>query len=268
MSTQPPRASAAGLGRPLLVALAILATLAVNGLAVSLPLFGRDTGEISDLYASRFTPAGYVFAIWSLIYTGLIAYAVWQALPAQRGDARVRSLDLPLLINCAANSLWLVFWHRLSIPATVPVMLVILGSLIVIHNRLGIGRLAPKSLGERWCARATFSVYLGWISVATVANVSILLIHLGWDGWPLSPETWAVLLVAVAGVLAWLMVLRRGDALYPLVIAWAAWGIANKQADAATVVLAAQLVTAAALAASLVAAWRSRSRPAGALGAG
>lgn len=260
MNTQSRRAPTAGFARPLLVALAIVTTLVVNGLAVSLPLFGRDTGAISDLYPSRFTPAGYVFAIWSLIYVGLIAYAIWQTLPAQRRDARIRALDLPILVNCLANSLWLVLWHRLSIPATVPVMLVLLGSLIVIHHRLGIGRRAPEGLGERLCARATFSVYLGWISVATVANVAVLLIHLGWDGGPLSPESWAVLMVAVAGVLAWLMSLLRGDAIYPLVIAWATWGIAARQADAATVVLAAQLVTAAALAATLAAVWRARPR--------
>lgn len=265
MSSQPPTQPPAGLARPLLVAAAILAAITVNGLAVSLPLYGRDTGAISDLYPSRFTPAGYVFAIWSVIYLGLIAYAVWQALPAQRGDARIRSLDLPLLVNCAANGLWLILWHRLDIAATVPVMLVILGSLIVIHTRLGIGRRAPKGPGERWCARATFSVYLGWITVATVANVSVLLIDQGWNGAPLAPETWAVLMLGVAGLLAWLMALRRGDALYPLVIAWAAWGIAARQADAATVVLAAQVVTAAALLAGLAAAWRSRSAPASGL---
>lgn len=265
MNSQPPARPAAGLARPLLVALAIVATLVVNGLAVSLPLYGRDTGAISDQYPSRFTPAGYVFAIWSLIYLGLIAYALWQALPARRGDPRVRSQDLPVLVSCLANSLWLVLWHRLSIPATVPVMLVLLVSLIVIHTRLGIGRRAPEGPGERWCARATFSVYLGWITVATVANVSVLLLDLGWNGAPLAPETWAVLMLGVAGLLAWLMALRRGDALYPLVIAWAAWGIAARQADAPTVVLAAQAVTAAALLAGLAAAWRSRSAPKGGL---
>lgn len=257
MSSQPNASPAPSLTRPLLLIAAILGSIVLNGLAVALPLFGRDTGEISDGYPSRFTPAGYVFSIWSLIYLGLIAYAVWQALPAQRADPRIRSLDGPILLSSLANGLWLVFWHRLDIPLTLPLMLVLLGSLITVHTRLGIGQRPAKSQGEAWCARATFGLYLGWITVATVANVSILLLHLGWQGGPLSGETWASLLVGVAGLLAWLMALRRGDAVYPLVIAWAAWGIAAKQADAASLAMVAKTVAGLALLASL---WALRGK--------
>lgn len=247
----------APLTRPLLVIVAILGSIALNGLAVALPLFGRDTGEISDGYPSRFTPAGYVFSIWSLIYLGLIAYAIWQALPEQRSDPVVRALDGPILLSSLANGLWLVFWHRLDIPLTLPLMLVLLGSLITVHTRLGIGRWPARSRGEAWCARVPFGLYLGWITVATVANVAILLLHLGWQGGPLSPEVWAAALVLVAGLLAWLMALRRGDAVYPLVIAWAAWGIAAKQADAASLALIARSVAGLAILASL---WAMRGK--------
>lgn len=232
------------------VVVAVAAAIATNVLAVALPLAGRDTAAVSDMYPVRFTPAGYVFGIWSVIYVGLVAFAIWQALPAQRSDPLVRRLDGPVLAGCAANALWLVMWHNLWIPASLPVMLVLLGSLIVTYTRLGTGVRPARSAGERWCARLPFSVYLGWISVATIANTSIVLYHLGWRGAPLSEPAWAAIVLAVAAGLALAMARRHGDVAYPLVIAWAAYGIAVKQADAALIVYAAWAVTAVALAAA------------------
>lgn len=233
------------------VVLGIAGAIAMNVLAVALPLAGRDTAAVSDMYPVRFTPAGYVFAIWSVIYVGLIAFAVWQAMPAQRSDPAVRRLDGPVLLGCAANAVWLVAWHNLWIPASLAIMLVLLGSLVVTYLRLGTGVRPARSAGERWCARLPFSVYLGWISVATIANTSIVLYHLGWRGAPLSEPVWAAILLVVAAGLALTMARRHADAAYPLVIAWAAYGIAVKQADAAVVVYAAWAVTAVALAAAV-----------------
>lgn len=231
------------------VVVAIAAAIATNALAVALPLAGRDTAAVSDMYPVRFTPAGYVFSIWSVIYLGLIAFAIWQALSPQRSDPAVRRLDGPVLVGCAANALWLVAWHNLWIPASLLIMLVLLGSLIATYIRLGTGIRPARSAGERWCARLPFSVYLGWISVATIANTSIVLYHLGWRGAPLSEAAWAAIVLAVAAALALVMARRHGDAAYGLVIAWAAYGIAVKQADAATVVYAAWAAAAVALAA-------------------
>lgn len=244
------------------VVVAIAAAIATNVLAVALPLAGRDTAAVSDMYPVRFTPAGYVFSIWSVIYLGLIAFAIWQALPAQRSDPAVRRLDEPVLVGCVANAVWLVMWHNLWIPASLLVMLVLLGSLIATYTRLGTGVRPARSAGERWCARLPFSIYLGWISVATIANASIVLYHLGWRGAPLSEAAWAAIVLAVAAVLALVMARRHGDAAYGLVIAWAAYGIAVKQADAATVVYAAWATAAVALGAAvwaIAAASRSRS---------
>jgi len=218
--------------------LAVIATIAVNGLANALPLNGLNTGEISDRFQVFFVPAGYVFSIWGLIYLGLIAFAVFQALPAQRNNPRLRLIDIPFVLSCLANIVWLFLWHYLQFPLTLLVMLCLLGSLITIYLRLEIGR-ARVSPGERWCVHLPFSVYLGWVTVATIANATDVLDYLKWDAWGIRPELWAVImLVAATGLTLWVS-LTRGDAAFLLVIVWAFVGIAIKQAGTPLVAKAA-----------------------------
>ncbi len=209
--------------------LAVIATIAVNGLANALPLNGLNTGEISDRFQVYFVPAGYVFSIWGLIYLGLIAFAVYQALPAQRSNPRLRLIDIPFVLSCLANIVWLFLWHYLQFPLTLLVMLCLLGSLITIYLRLGIGR-ARVSPGERWCVHLPFSVYLGWVTVATIANATDVLDYLKWNGWGIRPELWAVVMLVVATGITFWVSLTRGDAAFLLVILWAFVGIAFKQA--------------------------------------
>ena len=120
--------------------LAVLGLLLVNGLANSLPLNGLNTGEISDRFDVLFVPAGYVFSIWGLIYLGLIAFSIYQVMPAQRENPRLRSLGWLFALSCLANITWLFLWHYEYFVLTVVAMLVLLGSLIIIYQRLGIGR--------------------------------------------------------------------------------------------------------------------------------
>jgi hypothetical protein len=210
-----------------LVTLAI--TLMVNALANTLPLNGRTTGAISDRFAANlFAPAGYVFSIWGVIYLGLVAFALYQATPAGRRSRAVGRLGSWFALTGFANSLWIVFWHYEIFPATLVLMLVLLVSLCVIVSRLGAPNGSP-SVADRWLVYLPFSLYLGWISVATIANASVFLLSLGWDGAPLAPVAWALILLAVAtGLGAW-MVLRRGDLAYAAVLVWAFIGIAVKQ---------------------------------------
>ena len=209
--------------------LAVIATIAVNGLANALPLNGLNTGEISDRFQVYFVPAGYVFSIWGLIYLGLILFAVYQALPAQRSNPRLRLIDIPFLLSCVANIVWLFLWHYEQFPLTLVVMLCLLLLLITIYLRLEIGR-ARVSPGERWFVQLPFSVYLGWVTVATIANATDVLDYLKWDGWGIQPELWAVIMLVVATGLTFWVSLSRGDAAYLLVIVWAFAGIAIKQA--------------------------------------
>ncbi len=222
--------------RQVLIVLAVVATIIVNGLANGLPLNGKDTGEISDRFNVYFVPAGYVFSIWGLIYLGLIAYAIFQALPAQRTNPALRKIGGLFLLSSAANIAWIFLWHYEQFPLTILVMLALLGSLIGIYLGLRSGRTTVPA-AERWIVRLPFSIYLGWISVATIANASALLDYLNWTGWGLSPETWTVIMLAATAVIAALMSFTRRDAAYLAVLVWALAGIALKHAATPVIAL-------------------------------
>jgi benzodiazapine receptor len=220
--------------RQILVVLATLATIVVNGLANALPINGLGTGEISDMFDVFFVPAGYVFSIWGLIYLGLLAYSVYQALPSQRENAALQKIGYLYIWSSVANIVWLFFWHYLLFPLTLLAMLVILGLLIAIYLRLDIGR-TQVSTAEKWLVHVPFSIYLGWITVATIANVTSLLDYLGWNGWGISPQVWAVIMLLAAVVISGIMSFTRGDIAYSLVLIWAFVGIAVKHQGTALV---------------------------------
>jgi translocator protein len=219
----------------LAVVLATLLAIAVNVLANVLPIAGRTTGEISDAFPSLVTPAGYVFSIWGLIYLGLVGFAVWQALPAQADDARLRSVAAPVVVGHLTNALWIVAWHTLSIGLSLVLMLVLLASLIITYLRLRRSRATtrPPSVGpaERLLARGTFSVYLGWITVATVANVTIWLMDLGFErSFLLLPASlWGAVTLLLATGVGIRMLSRYRDLAFAAVLVWAFVGIVVMQ---------------------------------------
>lgn len=229
--------------RQILVIVSVVATIIVNALASALPINGQTTGEISDSFDVFFVPAGYVFSIWGLIYVGLIAYAVYQALPAQAHNRDLRGIGYVFVLSSLANIGWILLWHYEVFPATVLVMLALLVCLIVIYQRLDIGR-KQVSNGMRWLVHLPFSIYLGWITVATIANVTALLSYWDWSGWGLSPEAWTVIMLAIATAVGGLVSFTRGDIAYALVLIWAFAGIAIKHEDTSTVATAAWTATA------------------------
>lgn len=215
--------------RQVLIVVATISTLIVNGLANALPINNLSTGDISDRFNVLFVPAGYVFSIWGVIYLGLIGYTVYQALPAQRANPVLRAIGPFYLLSALANIGWIFLWHYEQFALTLPVMLVLLASLITIYRRLD----APARLtaGERWLTRLPFTVYLGWITVATVANATSLLDYLQWNGWGLGAQAWFGIMLAIATVIgagfAWL----RREVAYVAVLVWAFVGIAAKHGD-------------------------------------
>jgi hypothetical protein len=233
--------------------LAVIAVIVINGLANALPLNGLTTGEISDRFQVYFVPAGYVFSIWGLIYVALVAFAVYQALPSQRENPRLRSIGYLFALSCVANVAWLFLWHYEVFPLTLVAMLALLLLLIAIYLRLDIGR-AQVSTAEKWLVHVPFSIYLGWITVATIANVTSLLDYLKWSGWGISPEAWTVIMLVAAVGIASAVSLMRGDVAYMLVIGWAFVGIAIKHAGTPVVATAAWVTTALA-ALMLVVGW-------------
>ena len=208
--------------------LTVILALGVNILATTLPLNGQSTGEISDRFQVYFVPAGYVFSIWSLIFLGWIAFIIFQLQPSERDNPRLRRLGYLFALSNLANAAWLFCWHYNLFGLSVLVMLTLLGLLIASYLRLNVNR-SPVSRLEYWSVDVLFSVYLGWITVATVANISDWLYFVGWDGFGIPAQTWAVIMLAVASLLGLAMAWTRRDAGYLLVLVWAFIGIAIKQ---------------------------------------
>lgn len=246
--------------RQISVIISLIVAVVVNGLANALPINGITTAEISDSFAVFFVPAGYVFAIWGLIYLALFVYAIYQALPAQRENPRLRRAGWIFVLSSLANTAWIFCWHYGYFALSVAVMAVLLGSLIAIYWRLGTGRTAVHR-AEQWAVRVPFSIYLGWITVATIANITVLLDYANWNGWGIAPEVWTVIMLAVAVVVAGLMALRHRDVAYLLVLVWAFAGIGVKQAETPLVANAAWVAAAVVALMVVVTAVQSRRKP-------
>jgi hypothetical protein len=213
--------------RQISVIVTTLFALAVNAAAILLPLNGRSSAQISDSFNVLFVPAGYVFSIWGVIYIGLLAYTIYQALPGQRQNKLLQRTGLLVAFSSLANGAWLFAWHYGYYVLSLLVMLVLLSTLITIYLRLGIGRTAFSTI-EKWTVSIPFSVYLGWITVATMANVTVVLSYLGWSGWGISPLTWTLLLLGAGVVVAALNAFTRSDIAYSLVLVWAFIGISMR----------------------------------------
>jgi hypothetical protein len=251
-----------------------IAMLTVNGLADTVPIGGRLTAEVSDSLPNLFVPAGLTFAIWGLIYLLLLGFTIYQARALFRADerfsARLGRIGVWFVLSCALNAGWIFAWHFLLIGLSLAIMLALLAVLIVLYVRLNAGREKLKLL-EYLCLRLPFSVYLGWISVATIANVTALLVSLGWGGFGLPALFWAVLMIGVALALALVVLAARGDVAYSLIFAWAFLGIYIKRTasdtpfvpEVAIAAVVALIVVAVAAAFSIAqrAARNARSKP-------
>jgi hypothetical protein len=213
--------------RQIAVVVVVLATITINILANALPFNGQNTGTISDRFNVYFVPAGYVFAIWGLIYIGLLTYAIYQALPAQKDNTRLQATGWWVVLGGLANSTWIFLWHYEQFTWTLVAMLVLLASLIITYLRLGIGK-TKVSTTEKWLVRIPFSIYLGWITVATIANASDVLDYVKWNQLGFSDGTWMLAILFAVMIIAGLMIFTRRDVAYTAVILWALAGIGVK----------------------------------------
>jgi hypothetical protein len=248
---------------------AFLAMIVVNTLATTVGLFGWQTGALSDVIPNLFVPAGLTFSVWGVLYLLVLLFTVYQARglfsPSRPAPETLGRVGWLFVLSSAANIAWLLLWHARLVGLSMVPMLVLLVTLIAIHVRLGTGRTRPTGT-ERWFFRVPFSAYLGWITVATVANATAALVTAGWNGFGLAPEVWAVAMVVVAALVTLVMLLTRRDAAYGLVIVWALAGIALKRSadssSASQAVYLAAVVCAAVVAAAIAAtAIRSALRP-------
>jgi len=204
--------------------LALLATLTVNALANILPINGMNTGELSALYPSLFTPAGFTFSVWSVIYLLLIGFVIVQRSVASK--PYFAELSLWFLVSCAANSSWILAWHYQYVFASVIIMLVLLFTLVRIFLLAQAD--SELTLLQKLFVQLTFIVYLSWICVATIANISALLVSVQWSGGPLSPVTWTITMTGIASLLGIFIVERYRKPTFFLVLIWALFGIYSK----------------------------------------
>jgi hypothetical protein len=213
--------------RQIAVVVVILATIIINILANALPINGLNTGQISDGFHVYFVPAGYVFSIWGIIYIGLIAYAIYQALSAQKTNPRLQATGWWVVLGGLANSAWIFLWHYQQFVATLGAMLILLATLIAVYLRLGVGRVKVPA-AENWAVRIPFSIYLGWITVATIANISDVLDFVKWNRFGIGEAIWMAIVLGVVVVIGGLMNFSWRDVAYTAVLLWALAGIVVK----------------------------------------
>ena len=212
-----------------------VAMIVVNGLANLLPLGGVTTGQASDSYANLFTPTGSTFAIWGIIYLLLGLYCAYQIglfikEKSEETEVLLEKVAKLFIVSSVANIAWIFSWHYNIIPLSVFFMIVILISLIVVNDIILKKKL---SLSETAFIKAPFSVYLGWITVATIANLTVLLVSLGWDGFGITPEIWTVIILAVGAIILVFRAVKDKSIPYILVGVWAYSGILIKHTSAA-----------------------------------
>jgi len=234
--------------------LAMIATIIINGLAVILPLNGKSTQELSDALPNLFVPANLTFSIWGIIYILWVVFAIYQA----RDLFKKEKPQMPFLfqiswlfiLSCVANSAWIFAWHYQQVGLSLIIMIILLLTLIALYERLDVGR-SSVPLKEKLCVHLPFSVYLGWITVATIANVTAYLVSVHWDGLGISDVMWTQLVISVGVLITLLALITRRDIAYSLVVAWALLGIYLKRttagftnSDVATTALIAMVIIA------------------------
>lgn len=202
--------------------------LVANVLSNVMPINDQTMSQLSAKYPSLFTPAGFTFSIWGLIYLTLLLFVIYQALPSQRDNRTIAGISRLFQVNCGANAMWLFAWHYELPGLSLLIMLVLLGSLILIYRAL-LSEIEHASVAQHLSLHLPFSLYTGWITLATIANLSAVQTGNGWDEVGLTAISWTLLKLAAVGAIGATMVIRFGDAVFILVVAWAAYGISVMQ---------------------------------------
>lgn len=194
----------------------------MNYLANALPLNGKTTGQLSDAYPNLFTPAGVTFSIWGVIYILLLIFCVIQFTTSYQ--AVISRIGWLIGLTCVFNALWIVAWHYERLPLSLILMLGLLVSLIWINVFI-------RDLPDAFI-KAGFGIYLGWICIATIANVTALLVNVGWDGSAISGQTWTIIMILAGAVIVSVTIWRLENPFIGLAVVWAFAGIMIKrQAD-------------------------------------
>lgn len=240
--------------------LVFLVVLAANGAAGSGAMSGESIGLIANRFRSDFLPANYVFGIWSLIYLWLGVFTVYQALPGEGASDAVRRIGPWWLVSGVLNIAWVSAFSFSQFGLAMMVMAALLVTLIVLAVQ--VQPIADDGGAvARWCVAHPFALYLAWISVAIIANTFQYAHVVEWSGLGIAESTWSSIMMAVATALGVAMVASRGLWLFPLVVAWAVWGIGARYAEVPLLHLSARVLVGVGLVAGGVTwEWRRRRR--------
>lgn len=212
-----------------------IGVITANFLANYLPLNGYNTGELSDMYPNLFVPAGITFSIWGVIYLFLLGFIIYQSKGLinnlNKSPGFVMKIGWLFFISSIANIAWIFAWHHLMVFVSLIFMLILLISLIGIYLRLDIGKNNFTGV-KKILVNIPFSLYLGWITIATIANITAWLVSINWSGWGLSEVTWTIIILIVGVLITILNTLKRTDSIYALVVIWAYAGIIIKRYQA------------------------------------
>lgn len=224
----------------LLNILGLIFVIVVNALANILPINGLNTGQISGFYPNYFVPAGFTFGIWGIIYVLLIGFVITSLAVAfgKHQDHLVnllQKISLPFQITCLLNAGWILAWHYLQLGFSLVIMIALLVFLAKIFLRIN-NHGKPASKAFAFWMYQPFFVYLGWISVATIANFTALFVGIGWQGGVISPIVWSIIMICIAFILGCYFVFRYSTYAYAFVLAWAFFGIYSKQIADSTAV--------------------------------
>lgn len=195
--------------------------IVMNYLANALPLNNKTTGELSDSFPNLFVPAGITFSIWGIIYLLLVVYTIVQFTSADK--TTINNISWLFAISCIFNALWIVAWHYEKLPMSLIIMSGLLISLIYIN--MAISHLPTGII------KAAFGVYLGWICIATIANVTALLVSYSWNGFGISQEAWTIIMISAGTLIAATALYRLNNPFIGLAVIWAFAGIILKRND-------------------------------------
>jgi hypothetical protein len=220
--------------------LLFIGVIAMNALANILPINGYNTGQVSAFYPNTFVPAGFTFSIWGIIYLLLLSYTIGftyytlKQAQSPKAFAFIERIHIYFLLTCVFNMSWILAWHYLQIELSVVIMLLFLITLIqlFLKSTTMSGTLTST---QKFILQTPFIVYLGWISVATIANITALLVAYNWTAFTIAPIYWSATMILIAIVLAILMLKKFKTIPFALVVAWALWGIYNAQGPAAPI---------------------------------
>ena len=208
----------------------LVLVLLFNFLSNAIPFNGLTQGDLSELYPVLITPAPYVFSIWGLIYLGLIAFIIYQAIPAFRENPLVKAVGIFFAVNAMFNILWLLAWHYQLVGWSMIIMLLLLASLVVIYLRIGAVT-AEKTIYDRIIVKYPFSLYIGWVTAATIVNFNVLLYSIGWLGTGTGGVVFTILMIIIAALVALVVFYFRQDYIYAAVFVWALVGIGVRHAS-------------------------------------